>query len=1032
MKKILKRAIAFFMAIAMVFTLNWSMAKTVKAATQEEALSWVQSQVGKSLDVDGVNEAQCVDLIQAYYLYLVGYYVSGDGKDYATNTLPSGWSRIQGAVPQPGDVLVYLGNDENPHGHVAIFESTNVTYHQNFANKPRVERITYTYNRLTNPYWGVVRPNFSDTSSSLTTSWGTSCTYTDDNNAIINATISTDQSVQFTTAGAYVWDPSGNLVAQASEGTSVSGYYMNISYNIWGELGTCLTPGTTYTYQFWAETGGNRYYSNIASFTTTGDSVPPTISNVRITNVNNKGYTVTCTVTDNVGVAKVQFPTWRADRTSEGCIWYEGVQNGNEWSVTLADADGEEYYNTHIYAWDWAGNRTNVDAGLTFIDWTEPVISDVSVSNISSEGYTVTCVATDNTEIDRVQFPTWTVANGQDDIDQEWATSSAARGSRNGNVWTFYVKRSDHNGEYGDYRTHIYAYDIYGNNIHYKVDDICVAEEIPADSIELSETSLQMTVGQTALLDAVISPENATNVQISWSSSNGAVAEVSDSGEITAIGLGIAEITAELANGEKAVCTVTVNAAGTCGEHLEWTLSPDGNLVITGTGEMEDYTRSNEVPWYEYRENIFSVSLSFGVSSISSFAFYDCSSLAAVQIPDSVTEIGASSFYQCTSLKEVILPAELAIIDVGVFSGCSSLEYIELPKKVETIGTYAFRDCASLKNLVLSENLMGIGYAAFANCSALESISIPETVNYIRTYAFSGCDSLRTVYFYTPICCFQDWKEGKDTLEVIGNDNILPVDTVIYGYTDSTAQFYAELNDRTFVSLGNKTRELTGMCGEHVSWTLNAKGELVISGEGSMYDYSYPDHAPWDPNLASMIKTIIIDEGVTGIGNSAFADCTSLENITIADTVESIGDAAFIRCTSLSAVSLPEGLNRVESGAFLFCTSLEKIVFNHPECVIETSGSGSGWIPVNTVIYGYSGSTAQLYAETYGNPFVALAEVAGDVDGDGVVTIFDAGSIIDMVYGRAEINLALGDVDGDGAVTIFDAGMIIDMVYGRA
>ena len=133
----------------------------VKAATADAAISWVQSQVGKAIDYDGVSGVQCVDLIKAYYNYLGVSPVAGNGADYATNSLPSGWKRIQGAVPQKGDILVYSGNSSNPYGHVAIFESTYITYHQNYNGK-YVRKITNTaYNNFANPYWGVVRPLFN-------------------------------------------------------------------------------------------------------------------------------------------------------------------------------------------------------------------------------------------------------------------------------------------------------------------------------------------------------------------------------------------------------------------------------------------------------------------------------------------------------------------------------------------------------------------------------------------------------------------------------------------------------------------------------------------------------------------------------------------------------------------------------------------------------------------------------------------------------------------------------------------------------
>lgn len=155
-KKFISILLAFIIMLSVINMALFSVGAAGTSRTQAEALAWVKSVVGKSIDADGVYGAQCVDLILAYYDYLGVPRSSGNGGDYAYNTLPSGWSRIQGAAPQPGDILVYTGG----YGHVAIFESNNSTYHQNF-NGPYVERITYTYNKLSNPYWGVIRPNFN-------------------------------------------------------------------------------------------------------------------------------------------------------------------------------------------------------------------------------------------------------------------------------------------------------------------------------------------------------------------------------------------------------------------------------------------------------------------------------------------------------------------------------------------------------------------------------------------------------------------------------------------------------------------------------------------------------------------------------------------------------------------------------------------------------------------------------------------------------------------------------------------------------
>lgn len=158
--KYLKRTIGIFLiAFVCAFGVSGIFSVTVEATnrTQAEALQWVKSQVGKSIDYDRVYGAQCVDLIKAYYNYLGVSPVQGNGADYVSNSLPAGWQRIKGTTPQPGDILVYTGG----YGHVAVFESVNSTYHQNFNYHSYVERVTIPYNRIDSPYWGVIRPNFS-------------------------------------------------------------------------------------------------------------------------------------------------------------------------------------------------------------------------------------------------------------------------------------------------------------------------------------------------------------------------------------------------------------------------------------------------------------------------------------------------------------------------------------------------------------------------------------------------------------------------------------------------------------------------------------------------------------------------------------------------------------------------------------------------------------------------------------------------------------------------------------------------------
>lgn len=202
----------------------------------------------------------------------------------------------------------------------------------------------------------------------------------------------------------------------------------------------------------------------------TSDTTPPTISNVRITDVNADGYTVVCNVSDNVGISKVEFPSWNTDKhRGEDANWIQGSVSGNTASArislsSLKSGAVQGNYVTHIYAWDSSGNKSCVPTSIVYIDRTAPTLTDIKVVEKDSKGYTVECKASDASGVDRVQFPTWTAKNDQDDIAKDWWTNQAVRGTRvSGDTYRFRVNISEHNNEVGRYATHIYVYDKYGN-----------------------------------------------------------------------------------------------------------------------------------------------------------------------------------------------------------------------------------------------------------------------------------------------------------------------------------------------------------------------------------------------------------------------------------------------------------------------------------------------------------------------------------------------------------------------------------------
>lgn len=130
--------------------------------TQSAAVNWIISQKGKTIDADAAYGAQCVDLIKVYFDYLGVARISGNAKDYASKTPPSGWQRIQGASIQPGDVVIWTGGAS---GHVALAISDSKIVEQNFNGQQYCTEYDMNhpgYNRYTHDgYWGVWRPNFN-------------------------------------------------------------------------------------------------------------------------------------------------------------------------------------------------------------------------------------------------------------------------------------------------------------------------------------------------------------------------------------------------------------------------------------------------------------------------------------------------------------------------------------------------------------------------------------------------------------------------------------------------------------------------------------------------------------------------------------------------------------------------------------------------------------------------------------------------------------------------------------------------------
>ena len=426
------------------------------------------------------------------------------------------------------------------------------------------------------------------------------------------------------------------------------------------------------------------------------DKDGPVIRDVKVTNVTNKGYDVSCTVTDPSGVDRVMFPTWTTANGQDDLLRdcntnpkARGTQNGDTWTfhVDIADHNNEGgEYCTDIHAYDKYGNASSLGAPRISVDTEAPVISNVKVSNITTEGYDVSCTVTDNVGVNRVMFPTWTVLNDQDDMIKDWGSDPKTRGTQSGDTWTFHVNIADHNNERGAYLTHIYAFDDAGNHsaVGSEIGKIVVPEPYPTITFDACGGRAEFTEKQLE--------RNADGMHY------GALPEawmdgyVFDGWYTDAVdGTRVSRTTAYTAEGNTTLYAHWTPVAADAEQG--WSLQ-DGTLVISAQGAMQDYDSAAQTPWFKDRAEIRKIVVQQGVTTIGDYAFYGCENVTSVTLPDTVTQIGKLAFY-----------------------GCKALRTLTVPDSVLTVEDYAFAK-AGLQSIVFRGSAPVLGAGIFAGLNA--------------------------------------------------------------------------------------------------------------------------------------------------------------------------------------------------------------------------------------------------------------------------------------------------------------------------
>jgi hypothetical protein len=281
--------------------------------------------------------------------------------------------------------------------------------------------------------------------------------------------------------------------------------------------------------------------------------------------------------------------------------------------------------------------------------------------------------------------------------------------------------------------------------------------------------------------------------------------------------------------------------------------------------------------------------------SIYKYAFYYCSSLTSVTIPNSVTSIGYATFYYCSSLTSVTIGSSVTSIGYDAFWDCSGLTSVYYTGDIAewcniTFGNVYSNPLYSAHNLYIDNQLVTdlvipssvttIGNYAFFGCSSLTRITIPDSVTSIGNYAFSSCYKLVEVFNLSNLSITAGSKNNGSVAYYALN---------VYTATSGESKLHM-VDDYIFYEDGD-TVYLMGYTGN--------SNEITLPNDYNGKNYSiYKFAFDYCCNLTS----ITIPNSVTSIDVAVFSDCYNLTSVTIPNSVTSIGSDAFYRCSKLTSV----------------------------------------------------------------------------------------------------------------------------------
>jgi len=445
------------------------------------------------------------------------------------------------------------------------------------------------------------------------------------------------------------------------------------------------------------------------------------------------------------------------------------------------------------------------------------------------------------------------------------------------------------------------------------------------------------------------------------------------------------------------------------------------------------------------------------VTSINPYVFEYYENIESVTIPDSVKSIGESAFKECKGLKSVTISGAAAIGE-SAFSGCENLAAVEIPN-VTSIGDSAFSHCTELRSLTIPASVASLDFGTLYYCDNLESITILNPDCQIDYYSSAG--KTFTVYGYRRSsaekyalyhdCPFKDI-EGSENTSTLGTSGKCG-DDIAWNIDEDgilTISGKGEIPELEFYK-NNEIKKIviedgiTGIAHHALGNCQSLESVIMADTVTTIENNAFSN--------CESLGSIEIPVSVTKIGACAFYNCKSLKEITIPDSVKEIEgkilgscdaletvnlkykgiipESMFSRCKNLKSVVVPETINAIKSDAFFDCENLESITILNPDCEIYGQAITicnkfeSGEAIYSGVICGYTGSTAEKYANKFDYKFVPLDAAETTTTTSYTTSSNTTTTTVSTTPKAASKDYKAGDANCDGDVDLSDAVLIM-------